>query len=140
MRGETVVSKKRCYLENKYLYRDLCTLALIAVVTFIFYITWKSFIVANNQTGHLTGTGNIGMALVIYAFLYLILGRWLHGFTIGVDRNANVLAGQMLTLFTLDICEVFISCAITGQFRFFLEFIRIYYLMFMAQAIITGIE
>ena len=134
-----MVSKKRCCLENKYLYRDLCTLALIAVVTFLFYIPWKSFIVANNQTGHLTGTGNIGMALVIYAFLYLIMGRWLHGFTIGVDRKANVLAGQVLTLFTLDICEVFISCAITGQFRFFLEFIRIYYLMFMAQALITGL-
>ncbi len=122
---------------NKYIYRFLCEVFLTMIATGIFYVNWYEFASINNQTGHLLGLGNLGMATGIYVILYLIFGKWLHAFTIGVERKANILAGQVLTLFLLDFIEIFISCAITGQFRFFSEFLTIYAVMFLIQACIN---
>ena len=122
---------------NKYIYRFLCEVFLTMIATGIFYVNWYEFASINNQTGHLLGLGNLGMATGIYVILYLIFGKWLHAFTIGVERKANILAGQVLTLFLLDFIEIFISCAITGQFRFFSEFLAIYSVMFLVQALIN---
>lgn len=122
---------------NKYIYRFLCEVFLTMIATGIFYVNWYEFASFNNQTGHLLGLGNLGMATGIYVILYLIFGKWLHAFTIGVERKANILAGQVLTLFLLDFIEIFISCAITGQFRFFSEFLAIYSVMFLIQACIN---
>ncbi len=124
---------------NKYIYRFLCELSLSLIATGIFYVNWYEFASENNQTGHLLGIGNLGMSAGIYMILYLLFGKWLHAFTIGVERKANILAGQVLTLFLLDFIEIFISCAITGQFRFFSEFLRLYSLMFVVQAFINCI-
>lgn len=124
---------------NKYIYRFLCEVILTFIATSIFYVNWYEFAKHNNQTGHLLGLANLGMAAGIYLILYVIMGKWLHAFTIGVERKANILAGQVLALFTVNIIEVLVSCAITGQFRFFPNFVRIYFIMFWIQGAINCI-
>jgi len=79
------------------------------------------------------------MAIGIYFLVYLIIGKWLHAFTIGVERKANILAGQVLTLLTVDFIEVFVSCAITGQFRLIFVFIKMYVLMLLVQSFICSL-
>ena len=78
------------------------------------------------------------MAFSIYAFLYVIIGRWLHGFTIGVERKSNILAGQVLAMATVDVAEIPLSCAITGQFRFFIPFTVTYFRMYLVQILVVG--
>ncbi|WP_034490817.1 exopolysaccharide biosynthesis polyprenyl glycosylphosphotransferase [Butyrivibrio fibrisolvens] len=124
---------------SKYIYRFICKVILTVIATGIFYSYWYEFAQANNQTGHLLGIANLGMAAGIYMILYVIIGKWLHAFTIGVERKANILAGQVLTLFTVSAIEMLVSCAITGQFRFFPQFVRIYSLVFLVQAVINCI-
>jgi len=123
--------------EPKYIYRNCCGIILTVITAATFYYAWYKFVVVNNQTGHLTGLGNLGMAVLIYVLLYALIARWLHGFKIGVERKASVLAGQVLTLFVVDAAEVFISCAITGQFRFFGRFFFEYLELFIIQSVIV---
>ena len=104
-------------IEGKYIYRGTCAVILTLVAVAIFYDDWRSFVEINNQTGHLTGLGNIGMAIGIYGLLYIVIGKGLNAFKIGVNRISNVLASQILTLLTVDALEVLISMAITGEFR-----------------------
>lgn len=115
---------------------------LAVIATAIFLYNWLGFINRLGQEGmlppgsfSLRGMGNLGMSIGIYFVLYLTIGSWLHAFKIGVERKANVLAAQVLTLFTTDFFEIFISCAVTGQFRFVFEFIRIYSIMVLVQAV-----
>lgn len=122
---------------GKYIYRFICSAVLTIIATAFFYFFWYEFVKDNNQTGNLLGIANLGMAMGIYLILYGIVGNWLHAFTIGVERKANILAGQMLTLFSLYILEIFISCAITGQFRFFSDFLKIYFIMFLLQSLVN---
>ena len=126
-------------IEGKYIYRGVCAVILTLVSVAIFYDDWRSFVEINNQTGHLTGLGNLGMAIGIYGLLYIVIGKGLNAFKIGVNRISNVLASQVLTLLTVDALEVFISMAITGQFRFFWQFIAMYIITFIVQAIIVSI-
>ena len=123
---------------TKYIYRFLCSAILAAIATCIFYIYWHNFVKDNNNTGSLLGAGNLLMATGLYAILYIIIGRWLHAFTIGVERKSNILAGQVLTLLTVDIAELPLSCAITGQFRFFPQFVAIYTPMLVIQMIVLS--
>lgn len=122
--------------EGKYIYRWICTAILTLIATEIFYLNWRPFVELNNQTGHLTGRGNLGMAVGIYVLVYLIIGRYLKAFKIGVNRISNVLASQVLTLCMTDLAEVLISMAITGQFRFAWEFTKMYFIMFLIQAVV----
>ena len=126
-------------LEGKYIYRYLCAAILISLATGLFSWSWIKFVRENNQTGHLTGLGNIGMEILIYTALFLIIGRWLHAFKIGVDRKAAVMASMALTIVTVDVIEVFLSMAITGEFRFFNEFVRIYFILCIIQIVSLGI-
>ena len=128
---------------GKYIYRYFCTLILSVIATFIFYKNWIGFLERLNQgqymavaNGSLRALGNLGMSIGIYFMIYLIIGRWLHAFTIGVERKANIIAGQVLTLLTVDIIEVFVSCAITGQFRLVFVFIKMYLVMMLLQSVI----
>ncbi len=84
------------------------------------------------------GYGNLGMAAMIYFGLYLIIGRWLSAFKIGVTRKFNILASQVLSLFLVDVIEVFVSMAITGNFRFLFLFVQIYFRMWVYQSILIG--
>ena len=135
--NENVQSTSR--RNSKYVYRFICQVMLSAIALGVYFPFWKEFARNNNWTGSLMGLGNLGMALGIYLILYTIIGKWLHGFTIGVERMANIMAGQALTLFTVDIIEIFVSCAIIGQFRLFFKLIGLYSIVFVIQLVINSI-
>ena len=128
----------------KYIYRYLSIMLLTALATGVFFYCWRDF-VDRIYSGELLpagshvlrGLGNQSMAIGTYLVLYLVIGNWLKAFAIGVERKANILAGQVLALFVVDFLEIFISCAITGQFRYFLEFLELYLLMWLAQILLN---
>lgn len=122
--------------EGKYVYRGACAIILTLIALVSFYIEWRDFVEVNNQTGHLTGLGNIGMALGIYGLLYIIIGRGLKAFKIGVNRISNVLASQVLTLLTVNCIEIFVSMAITGEFRFFWKLSAMFLIVFCVQSVV----
>lgn len=122
---------------SKYIYRFICEVVFSAVASVLFLWFWYEFVKNHNNTGSLLGLGNLGMATGIYLILYIIIGRWLHAFKIGVERVANILASQVLVLFTVNVIECFISCAITGQFRFFFQFMEVYFAAFLVQSVIN---
>lgn len=123
-------------IKNKYIYRWLCMVLLSILATISFFLVWRAFVKVNNQTGSLMGKGNLLMAFGIYFVLYHIIGKALKAFRIGVDRKANLLASQVLTLFSVDAVEVLVSCAITGQFRFFPNFLWRYMLLALVQSVV----
>ena len=49
-------------------------------------------------TNSLLGLGNLGMSIGLYSIVYMLIGKWLHAFKIGVERKSNVLASQFLAL------------------------------------------
>lgn len=120
----------------KYLYRNICGILETALLTVIFYFVWYPFAKHNNQTGHLLGTANLLMAVGVYVILIVFFNRIFGGFRIGVHRKMNTLAAQLSSLFLADVMEIFVSMAITGQFRFMLELTERYFLMFAGQAVI----
>ena len=127
---------KKAKIQNRYIYRWLCTVLLCLLATVMFFAVWLEFVVDHNQTSNLTGWGNLGMAAGIYIVLYYIIGRALKSYGIGVYRKANLLASQVMTIFVVDVIELFISCAITGQFRFFPQFLWRYLLLGIVQSIV----
>lgn len=127
---------KKVKIQNRYIYRWLCTVLLCLLATVMFFAVWAEFVVDHNQTSNLTGWGNLGMAAGIYIVLYYIIGRALKAYGIGVYRKANLLASQVMTIFVVDVIELFISCAITGQFRFFPQFLWRYLLLGIVQSIV----
>ena len=136
LRQKNADSKK---FEWKYLYRGTCAAILILVSTALFALAWLDFVRVNNQTGHLLGIGNIGMAVGIYGILFLLLGQFIGAFRIGVDRKASLMAACVLTAFTVDFIEIFLSMALTGQIRFFTSFLSRYNLLFFIQSAILCI-
>lgn len=131
------IPKKK--VQGKYVYRAICYLILMAIASAAFMYVWYDYVFVHNQTGHLLGIANLGMALGIYVILYSIVGRWMRAFKIGVDRMSSLVAAQILALAITDILEIFISLAITGQFRFFWDFTWRYFLMGLAQAVVLCI-
>ena len=83
--------KQRRKIEIKYVYRSVCALLLTLIATGMFLYTWYGFVSVNNQTGHLTGGAILPWRPVIYFILFLVIGRWLHAFSIGVDRKIVLL-------------------------------------------------
>lgn len=99
----------------------------------MFAVVWLNFVKDHNQTGHLLGLGNVGMAILIYMLLFIVVGRGLHAFRIGVERVSAMMASEALTVAVIDFLEVFVSMAITGQWRFFGDFIWRYVLLCFVQ-------
>lgn len=124
---------------NKYYYRFICAAIMTVIVVSSFTYVWVRFVERNNQTGHLTGVGNILMAIAIYTFLFIIVGTWLKAFKIGVERKAKLIASGVLTIFISNLIEVLISMAITGQFRFFDSFLVRYLLLAVCQSIVVAV-
>jgi exopolysaccharide biosynthesis polyprenyl glycosylphosphotransferase len=122
--------------EKKYIFRDACMVLFALLATASFFWVWYRFARVNNQTKHLLGYANLLMSAGIYFILYVILGKALKAFRIGVDRKANLLASQVLTLFCTDGLEMFVSCAITGQFRYFPNFLWRYLLLAIVQSVV----
>lgn len=126
-------------IEGKYLYRGTCSVILTIIAVAVFFGEWIDFVVINNQTGHLTGLGNLGMAVGIYGLLYIFIGRGLKAFKIGVNRISNVLASQVLTLLCVNCIDLFVSLAILGEFRFFWKLVPIFLLVFAIQSVVICI-
>ena len=61
---------KKTKIQNRYIYRWLCTVLLCLLATVMFFAVWVEFVVDHNQTSNLTGWGNLGMAAGIYIVLY----------------------------------------------------------------------
>ncbi|WP_035776617.1 sugar transferase [Butyrivibrio sp. VCB2001] len=123
-------------IQNRYIYRWLCMAALCLIATAMFFFVWYRFVSVHNNTGSLLGIGNLFMATGIYVILYYFIGKNLKAFTIGVDRKANLLASQTMALFSVDFIELFVSCAITGQFRYFPNFLWRYLLLAIVQSLV----
>ncbi len=121
-------------IEEKYLYRKVCGLGETLLMIIIFFLVWTNFVVDHNQTGHLTGYGNLFMALGVYLLMLMEFNHFFGGYKIGVHRKMNTLAAQVSALFLTDLLEIFVSMAITGNFRFFDEFLTRYFLMFLVQS------
>lgn len=122
--------------KGKYIYRGACTIAFALFCTAVFMIWWYPFARDNNQTTHLLGYANLLMSAGIYCILYLLVGKALKAFRIGVDRKANLLASQVLALFCTNGLMTFASCAITGQFRFYPQFLWRYTLVFLIESVV----
>lgn len=123
-------------IQKRYVYRWLSMVFLNLIATGMFFFVWRSFVKVNNQTGSLMGAGNLLMSAGVYFILYYIIGKALKAFRIGVDRKANLLASQVMSLFCVDGVELFVSCAITGQFRFFPNFLWRYLLLAIVQSVV----
>ncbi len=123
-------------IQKRYVYRWFSMIFLNLIATGMFFWVWRSFVKVNNQTGSLMGAGNLLMAAGAYFLLYYIIGKALKAFRIGVDRKANLLASQVMSLFCVDGVEILVSCAITGQFRFFPDFLWRYLLLAIVQSIV----
>ena len=120
---------------KKYIYRFICIFIISALATGDFAVFWYNFVVDHNQTGHLLGLANLIMAIGIYLFLFVVIGKWLHAFKIGVERVSKTVASVIMTLIIIDVLEIPISMAITGQFRFGLWFLSIYCILCILQII-----
>ncbi len=123
-------------VQNRYIYRWICMVLLCILATAMFFVVWYLFVYDHNNTGSLLGLGNLSMAAGVYLVLYYLIGKALKAFRIGVDRKANLLASQTLTLFSVDFIETFVSCAITGQFRYYPQFFWRYLLLAFVQTVV----
>ncbi len=113
----------------------MCASLTTVLCSASFFAVWYPFVVVNNQTGHLTGLGNLLMAVMIYGGFLVFFMRFAGGFRIGVNRRTNVITSQIAALFMTAFAEIFISMAITGQYRFWPEFLWRYALLFAAQSV-----
>jgi exopolysaccharide biosynthesis polyprenyl glycosylphosphotransferase len=125
--------------EQKYYYRFACSLVLSIISIGFFFFVWFRFVRVNNQTMHLLGIGNLGMAMLIYGLLYCFIALKLRAFKIGVYRKVKIISSQVITLFLVDAAELLVSMAITGQFRFFGRFLWRYTLLFIAQSVVISL-
>ena len=125
--------------EWKYIYRNICHAILTILATASFFAIWYEFIDENNNTGYLTGYGNLFLATTVYLLLYILVAKGVHSYSVGVERMTNVVIAQVICVFVVDLSEILISMAIEGNFRFFVRFCQLYLLMFCVQAPILGI-
>lgn len=130
--ASTEKSQKR--KQGKYYYRALCGVALTAICAGSFWYVWWRFVHVHNPTGHLTGWGNLLMSLLLYTLLIIVAFQGLGGYKIGVNRKMNIISSQIVSLFCVNLVEVLISMAITGQYRFGIIFIGNYFLLFIFQS------
>lgn len=125
-------------LARRYIYRFVCDTVFLILAVCSFDVSWYQFVSENNQTGHLLGHGNLLMAIIIYGVLFYTIRRWLGAFRIGVERKAKCIVGLVVTILMTNSIEVFVSMAITGQFRFAGQFGVIYFWLSIIQIIVLG--
>lgn len=117
-------------VEGKYIFRGSCRIILTVVAAFIFYLHWKNFVTINSGMRHLLRISNLSIAVFIYIVLFVLVGSWLHAFKIGVERKTNLIASQFLTAAAVDALEVFVSVALTAQYKLFGSILLMCILMF----------
>lgn len=104
----------------RYIYRSLCALVLLIVALSMFLVIWYSFIAVYNDSGYLLGLGNLSLASILYVFLFIVFGRFLKAFKIGVERITKNIASVILTACVTDFVEIIVSITIMNNFRFIL--------------------
>ncbi len=117
----------------------MSSILLTLLATASFEIVWYMFVSVNNQTGHLLGIANLAMAAGAYAVIFYIFCRFMGAYKIGVERKSKISASVALAVFATDFIEIFVSMAITGQFRFGLQFAWRYLLLALAQSIVLAL-
>ena len=122
--------------DQDYYYRLASGVLLTILATVMFLIVWYYFVEDHNQTEHLLGYGNLGMAAIAYTALYYYIGTRHHVFELGIERLSASVPSQVICLLLVDGIEVFVSMAITGEFRFFGQFVVLYFILFIAQTIV----
>lgn len=127
-------------VQGKYAYRGCCACLFILTETGMFYAVWRNFLENNSKSGHLLGAGNQAMAVIIYLLLCMIAGHGMRAFKVGVDRKANLIAAQVLTIMIANVSEILISIAILGDFRLLLKFTHRYFLLGIVQAVVLSAE
>ena len=100
---------------------------------------WLAFARAHNQTGHLLGYGNLGMAIILYFVIFVEAAKSLGAFKIGIVRKTNLVIGTIMSLAITDALEIFVSMLITGQFRFFPLLLREFFCLWLLQGIVLSL-
>ncbi|MBQ9360947.1 MAG: exopolysaccharide biosynthesis polyprenyl glycosylphosphotransferase [Lachnospiraceae bacterium] len=129
--------------EWKYAYRSMCTVILAAIAGGMWFYVWyglvHEFVLSHKDRRILRGLGNLGMSLIIYITMYLIVGFGIHAFRIGVERTTNIVASQVMTVFVTDLCETFVTMAVTGYWRLWKSFLTDYAILWVAQSIVLPV-
>lgn len=123
----------------RYIYRGVCDVVITAIAAAMFLFVWINYVYDNNHTGYLLGIGNVGMALIVYMLLFVIFGRFLKAFSIGVERKTKQIASIILTLGLTNIVEILVSIIILNNFRYVLDFTWRYALLTVCQSLILSI-
>ncbi|MCR5251780.1 MAG: sugar transferase [Lachnospiraceae bacterium] len=76
------------------------------------------------------------MAIGVYLAISCVILPWIRAFKIGVDRKTSVLTAIIVGLFLVNLVEVPVSMAITGQWRFVLAFMWRYALLWIGQSLV----
>ena len=125
-------------IEWKYIFRGVCACFLSLLATLMFFYVWYGFVKVNNHTRFMLGYGNLSMVALIYLGLYVAAAKGIRAFAIGVERIMKILASQWICLFVVDMAEIFISMAITNQWRYVLDFLFRYSLLWIVQSVLLG--
>lgn len=121
---------------RRYAFRAISSALIVALTVTPFAWLWLHFVSENNPTGHLLGKGNLLMAIGIYTILIVTLFHFFAAFRIGTHRISEVFASQILGIFMANFSEILISMAITGQFRYWDNFLVLYFMLTLFQVIL----
>ena len=123
---------------SRYIYRGICTFVLTLVALMMFLIIWIGYVSWNNHTGYLMGLGNLALASLLYVLLFIVNGRFLRAFRIGVERVSKQMASIALTVLITDFFEVFVSITILNNFRYIIDFTLRYLLLAVCQVAVLA--
>ena len=130
--------RRETLTEKKYLFRGICTIILTAIAAGTFFYVWHGFVEDYNNTDRLLGYGNLSMVVIIYVLLYLLVGKGLRAFNIGKERITNIVVSQALTVFIVDIAEIFVSMAVQNQWRYIGMLAEVYLVLGLVQSVVLG--
>lgn len=122
--------------QRRSTFRAISSTLIVILTTLPFMWIWFQFVSENNITGHLLGKGNLFMAIGIYAILIIAFFHFFGAFRIGTNRASEVFASQILGVFLVNLTEILISMAITGQVRFWDNFLALYFMLTIFQVIL----
>ena len=123
----------------RHTYRAICAVALSGVALGLYLLMWLFFLHRYFRSSYLLGLGNIGLVSILYTFVFVICGRFLKAFQIGVERKTKLLASVVLTCFLTDIVEIGVSLAIINNFRYVFAFAWRYFLLAVTQSVVLGL-
>lgn len=105
----------------------------------MFIYVWTDYAYGNNHTGYLLGKGNVGMAGIIYILLFVVFGRFLKAFRIGVEGKIKQIASIILALCLTDCAEILVSITIQNNFRYVFDFAWRYALLWICQSVLLSL-